>query len=117
MKYIAKLKIIVKVLIFGIAYPIITFIYGPIAWLFWTALEEKFSAELLSQVCWYIYYAPCLISFGITALLVPKELTYFRMVVFFVVQLNVYYIFGSLLADYLLWRRKNKNKVASPRKE
>lgn len=108
MKYLVKLKIIVKVLIFGLVYPIIAFIYGPIAWLFFTFLAEEFSAELLSKICWYIYYAPCLISFGIAALLVPRELTYFRIVIFFVVQLNVYYILGSLLADYLLWRRKNK---------
>ena len=103
-----RTKIIVRVLFWGAIYPVVTFILGPIAWVLWSLLAEFFSSEFVSQICWYIYYAPCLISFGVTALLIPEELTYFRIVTFFIVQLITYYIVGALFADFLFCYQKHK---------
>ena len=105
---IQKRKIIVKVLAFGLIYPIVTLAYLPLLWLFSEFFVERFSCELLTNVLWYIVYAPCLISIGITKVLVPSGFNYFSVMIFFIIQTIVYYILGSLLADYLLWRRNIK---------
>lgn len=95
-----KRNLIKVIVILGISYPVLAFMFFPIGMIFAGCLLDYFpvNSTLMAKVCWYIYFAPCLISFGVTKLLVSTEFTFFRIVTFFTTQILVYYSIGWIAA-------------------